>query len=82
MNAFSALENGIGMKGFRSILEKEAFEALGSGIEKKKDIILVAHDGVIKVILSNIYGIDLETQLKENIPKGSVIEVNMPQTER
>jgi broad specificity phosphatase PhoE len=70
------------MKGFRSILEKEAFEALGSGIEKKKDIILVAHDGVIKVILSNIYGIDLETQLKENIPKGSVIEVNMPQTER
>jgi len=54
------------MKCFKNILIKN----------DEKDIIIVSHSGVIKVLLSNIYCVDLEREIKENIPNGSITVID------
>lgn len=50
------------MKGLRKILRQET-----------KDLIVVAHTGVIKVILAYLYKRDLGEEIKKKIPNGEVI---------
>lgn len=62
------------MKGFRSILRRE-WEA-----GDQRDIIIVSHSGVINVILSNLHKTKLEDEIKNRMPNGSVIMLDLSNT--
>lgn len=53
------------LKGFQTILESD----------EQEDIIIVAHAGVIKVIVSNLYHTELEKEIREKIPNGGITMV-------
>jgi len=42
-----------------------------------KDIVIVAHTGVIKVILSNLYGRDLSEEVNRTIPNGGITLIDL-----
>lgn len=68
------------VKSFEGILRLESHEAklLKNRIKGAffKDIVVVAHSGVIKVILSNLYGTELSKELKETIPNGGITAID------
>ena len=64
------------MKGFRSILKRE-MEAPG-GV---KDLIIVAHHGVISAILSSVRHTELGEELKKPAPNGGVIILDYTEKE-
>jgi probable phosphoglycerate mutase len=53
------------MKALRRILESERKR-------EAQDIVIVAHAGVIRVIIANLRGIPLEEAIKTDIPRGSI----------
>ena len=44
--------------------------------ELQKDVIIIAHAGVIKVILSNLYGTDLCKEIEKPLPNGGITLVD------
>lgn len=59
------------IKGLRRILQEE--KALKS--DESEALIIVAHAGVIKVILSNLYHRDLSEEIKQSIPNGAIVSI-------
>jgi broad specificity phosphatase PhoE/CTP:molybdopterin cytidylyltransferase MocA len=64
------------MKGFRSILKREMEAADGA-----KDLIIVAHHGVISVIISSLRYTVLGEELKKPAPNGGVIILDYTEKE-
>jgi broad specificity phosphatase PhoE len=64
------------MKGFRSILKREMEAADGA-----KDLIIVAHHGVISVIISSLRHTVLGEELKKPAPNGGVIILDYTEKE-
>lgn len=62
------------MKCLEKILRIESREAALRGEDDKyRDLIIVAHSGVLRVLLSDLQGVPLEEAVKMEIPKGAVI---------
>ena len=62
------------MKCLEKILRVESREAALRGEDDKyRDLIIVAHSGVLRVLLSDLQGVPLEEAVKMEIPKGAVI---------
>ncbi|MDR1029196.1 MAG: histidine phosphatase family protein [Clostridiales Family XIII bacterium] len=59
------------MKELRRVSEAEAKRGA-------EDIVIVAHLGVIRIIMANLKGTSLEEALRENIPRGSVNILSWP----
>ena len=68
------------MKSFGGILRLENHESKllkeKEGGRYLKDIVIVAHSGVMKVLLSNLYDTNLSEELKRSIPNGEIMMID------